>query len=121
MPPLSTPAGNSVLWLSMATPQPNWKDKAYELHKRQHPVLRKVIVAVIGAVAVVASGRWGGMSEVYDDRPDMLVLDLSQVRDVPPPLVKGAVPAQGAVAYVCHGATCLPAMRSVDEVVAALS
>jgi DivIVA domain-containing protein len=35
--------------------------------------LALVIVAVIGAVAVVASGRWGGMSEVYDDRPDMLV------------------------------------------------
>jgi len=36
----------------MATPQPNWKDRAYELHKRQHPVLRKVIVAVIGFVLI---------------------------------------------------------------------
>ncbi|MFC0629149.1 DivIVA domain-containing protein [Kribbella deserti] len=32
-----------------------------------------VIVVLIGAVAVVASGRWGGMAEVYDDRPDVLV------------------------------------------------
>ena len=32
-----------------------------------------VIVLLIGAVAVVASGRWGSMSEVYDDRPDMVV------------------------------------------------
>jgi uncharacterized protein (TIGR02611 family) len=36
----------------MATPQPNWKDKAYELHKRQHPVLRKVVVAVIGFILI---------------------------------------------------------------------
>jgi len=32
-----------------------------------------VIVLLIGAVAVVASGRWGSMAEVYDDRPDVLV------------------------------------------------
>jgi DivIVA domain-containing protein len=32
-----------------------------------------VIVLLIGAVAVVASGRWGSMAEVYDDRPDALV------------------------------------------------
>jgi DivIVA domain-containing protein len=32
-----------------------------------------VIVLLIGAVAVVASGRWGSMNEVYDDRPDMTV------------------------------------------------
>jgi len=32
-----------------------------------------IIVLLIGAVAVVASGRWGGMSEAYDDRPDMRV------------------------------------------------
>jgi uncharacterized protein (TIGR02611 family) len=37
---------------AMATPQPNWKDRAYDLHKRQHPVLRKVIVAVIGFVLI---------------------------------------------------------------------
>jgi DivIVA domain-containing protein len=32
-----------------------------------------IVVLLIGAVAVVASGRWGGMSEAYDDRPDMRV------------------------------------------------
>ena len=47
-------------------------------------------------------------------------LMLSGVADVPAPLVKGAAPASGATAYVCHGATCLPPMRVVDEVLAAL-
>jgi DivIVA domain-containing protein len=32
-----------------------------------------VVVLLIGAVAVVASGRWGAMSTAYDDRPDMTV------------------------------------------------
>src|SRR5262245_1015230 len=32
-----------------------------------------VVVLLIGAVAVVASGRWGGMADAYDDRPDMRV------------------------------------------------
>ena len=32
-----------------------------------------IVVLLIGAVAVVASGRWGGMSPAYDDRPDMSV------------------------------------------------
>ncbi|ONI71887.1 hypothetical protein BWI15_17360 [Kribbella sp. ALI-6-A] len=32
-----------------------------------------VVVVLIGAVAVVASGRWGGMSTAYDDRPDVSV------------------------------------------------
>jgi DivIVA domain-containing protein len=32
-----------------------------------------VVVLLIGAVAVVASGRWGGMNDAYDDRPDMRV------------------------------------------------
>ncbi len=32
-----------------------------------------VIVAVMGAVAVVAAGRGGAMAEVYDDRPDSRV------------------------------------------------
>jgi DivIVA domain-containing protein len=29
-----------------------------------------VLVAIIGAVAVVAAGRGGSMADVYDDRPD---------------------------------------------------
>lgn len=32
-----------------------------------------VVVLVLGAVAVVASGRGGSMAEVYDDRPDAAV------------------------------------------------
>ncbi len=32
-----------------------------------------IVVLLIGAVAVVASGRWGAMSTAYDDRPDMTV------------------------------------------------
>jgi hypothetical protein len=48
------------------------------------------------------------------------VLDLSQVSDLPTVLVKGAVPASGAVAYVCRAATCLPAMSSLDDVRASL-
>ena len=32
-----------------------------------------VIVAVLGVVAVVASGRGGTMAEVFDDRPDARV------------------------------------------------
>ena len=47
-----------------------------------------LIVLVMGAVAVVASGRGGSMAEVYDDRPDARVqadgplsaTDLRQVR-----------------------------------------
>jgi DivIVA domain-containing protein len=32
-----------------------------------------VIVALLGVVAVVASGRWGALGEVYDDRADARV------------------------------------------------
>ena len=32
-----------------------------------------IVVAVMGAVAVVASGRGGSMAETYDDRPDARV------------------------------------------------
>ncbi|MFF0264363.1 DivIVA domain-containing protein [Kribbella sp. NPDC004536] len=32
-----------------------------------------IVVLLIGAVAVVASGRWGAMGTAYDDRPDMTV------------------------------------------------
>jgi uncharacterized protein YyaL (SSP411 family) len=49
-------------------------------------------------------------------RPWAISLDLSDAPDVPPALVKGAVPASGAAAYVCRGATCLPPMTSLDDV-----
>lgn len=47
-----------------------------------------LVVAVLGAVAVVAAGRGGSMREEYDDRPDVRVpadrplaaADLRQVR-----------------------------------------
>jgi DivIVA domain-containing protein len=47
-----------------------------------------VIVALLGAVAVVATGRGGAMAEVFDDRPDSRVQaegpltprDLAEVR-----------------------------------------
>ncbi len=32
-----------------------------------------LVVAVMGVTAVVASGRFGAMAEVYDDRPDARV------------------------------------------------
>lgn len=32
-----------------------------------------IVVLLIGAVAVVASGRWGAMAPAYDDRPDLTV------------------------------------------------
>ena len=51
-------------------------------------VLAVVAVVVMGAAAVVATGRGGGMAEVFDDRPDARVqaegpltaADLRQVR-----------------------------------------
>ena len=51
---------------------------------------------------------------------EIVGLDVSSVADVPAPLVKGAVPKSGAAAYVCHGATCLPPMASIEAVVAEL-
>jgi DivIVA domain-containing protein len=34
-----------------------------------------VVVAVLGAIAVVATGRGGSMAEAFDDRPDARVPD----------------------------------------------
>lgn len=36
-------------------------------------VFALIVVAVMGAVAVVATGRGGSMAEVFDDRPDARV------------------------------------------------
>jgi DivIVA domain-containing protein len=45
-----------------------------------------VTVGVIGAIAVVASGRWGSMVDVDEDRPDALIsagsLTGEQIKDV---------------------------------------
>lgn len=32
-----------------------------------------ILVLVIGAIGVLVVGRWGTMSEVYDDRPDLTI------------------------------------------------
>ena len=36
-------------------------------------LLALVVVALMGVVAVVATGRGGSMREVYDDRPDVRI------------------------------------------------
>ncbi len=53
-------------------------------------------------------------------RPDVQVFNLARVAVVPAALAKGRVPDRGAVAFVCRSMTCLPAMHSLDEIVAAL-
>ena len=53
-------------------------------------------------------------------RPGVVAIDLSAAADLPAVLVKGDAPKSGAAAYVCRGNTCLPAMDSLDSVVAAL-
>jgi len=75
------------------------------------------VVVLVGDVESCATWR-RALASIY--RPGTMAIDVSGVADVPAPLVKGAAPASGATAYVCHGATCLPPMRVVDEVLAAL-
>jgi DivIVA domain-containing protein len=45
-----------------------------------------VSILIIGAIAVVATGRWGSMSDVYEDRPDVTIpaatLSGQRVKDV---------------------------------------
>jgi DivIVA domain-containing protein len=45
-----------------------------------------VTIVIIGAIAVVATGRWGSMSEVYEDRPDTVIpaatLSGQRIKDV---------------------------------------
>jgi uncharacterized protein len=54
-------------------------------------------------------------------RPGVLVLDLSRVDTLPQALDRGAAPATGAAATVCRGTSCLPAIRSLAELVAAVA
>ena len=56
-----------------------------------------VIVAVMGGIAVVATGRGGSMAEAYDDRPDARV-------PVDGPLTAHG-PAAGAVQHRASAAT----------------
>ena len=37
----------------MALPEQRWIDKAHALHKRQHPVVRRVVVAIVGGVLLL--------------------------------------------------------------------
>ena len=37
----------------MALPERGWIDKAHALHKRQHPVVRRVVVAIVGGVLLL--------------------------------------------------------------------
>ncbi|HJT37857.1 MAG TPA: PGPGW domain-containing protein [Actinomycetota bacterium] len=34
-------------------PHPTWIERAHDLHKRQHPVVRRVVVAVIGGILLL--------------------------------------------------------------------
>jgi uncharacterized protein (TIGR02611 family) len=42
--------------VGMALPERNWKDKAHDFHKRQHPVVRRVVVAVVGGILLLVGG-----------------------------------------------------------------
>ena len=37
----------------MALPERGWIDKAHALHKRQHPVVRRVVVAIVGGMLLL--------------------------------------------------------------------
>jgi uncharacterized protein YyaL (SSP411 family) len=53
-------------------------------------------------------------------RPDTRVFNLAGLAGLPVALVKGAMPATGAVAWVCRGTACLPPMNAIDAVMAAV-
>ncbi len=50
-------------------------------------------------------------------RPDVQVFNLGGLDDVPASLRKGPLPAEGAVAYVCRGMTCHPAVTALDTLI----
>ena len=58
------------------------------------------------------------LENVY--RPSVSVFNLAGVPALPPALVKGAPPAEGAVAWVCKGMVCLPPVTALGTVVEAL-
>ena len=47
--------------------------------------------------------------------PSVRVFTIAGVADLPPALAKGARPANGAVAWVCRGTQCLPAITTLAE------
>jgi uncharacterized protein YyaL (SSP411 family) len=58
------------------------------------------------------------LENVY--RPTVSVFNLAGVPALPPAVVKGALPAEGAVAWVCRGRVCLPPIAALDALVDAL-
>jgi len=54
-------------------------------------------------------------------RPAVMVFNLADVTAVPGVLVKGTPPADGAVAWICRGTTCLPPIADLAEVERALA
>src|SRR5438094_9873894 len=57
----------------MAIPDPGsdrgWIDKAHALHKRQHPVVRRVVVAIVGGVLLLV-----GIALLVLPGPGLLVI-----------------------------------------------
>jgi len=49
-------------------------------------------------------------------RPAVRIFDVSGAAELPPPLAKGHRPAEGAVAWICAGASCLPPVTDLPEV-----
>jgi len=58
------------------------------------------------------------LENVY--RPAVNVLNLAGVPALPPMLIKGAPPAQGAMAWICRGTACLPPITALEALVEAL-
>ncbi len=54
-------------------------------------------------------------------RPAVRVFNLAGVPEVPAALAKGALPATGAIAWVCHGTVCLPPITTREGLDAALA
>jgi len=76
------------------------------------------IVILVGDAATCA--QWQReLAKAY--RPDVIAIDVSQARDVPPALVKGEAPRDGARAFVCRGMTCLPGIDTLPSLVQMLA
>ena len=58
------------------------------------------------------------LENVY--RPAAHVFNLAAVAALPPALMKGVVPTEGAVAWVCRGMACLPPITTPEALAGAL-
>ncbi|MGE5087702.1 MAG: thioredoxin domain-containing protein [Candidatus Levyibacteriota bacterium] len=54
-------------------------------------------------------------------RPELFIIDLGTGADAPASLLKGAPPAEGAVAWLCQGTQCLPPIASLEAIESAIS